>query len=81
MLNKTIWVIITVIIALVMLFGNRKAKVTQILAAQLRVFRNAKTRKTSIWDSICFEGHRHRVGAFIFCLQSASPSAILIMYR
>ena len=54
MLNKTIWVIITVIIALVMLFGNRKAKVTQILAAQLRVFRNAKTRKTSIWDSICF---------------------------
>ena len=54
MLNKTIWVIITVIIALVMLFGNRKARVTQILAAQLRVFRNAKTRKTSIWDSICF---------------------------
>lgn len=53
MLNKTIWVIITVI-ALVMLFGNRKTRVTQILAAQLRVFRNAKTRKTSIWDSICF---------------------------
>lgn len=53
MVNKTIWVIITVIIALVMLF-NRKARVTQILAAQLRVFRNAKTRKTSIWDSICF---------------------------
>ena len=53
MLNKTIWVIITVIIALVMLF-NRKTRVTQILAAQLRVFRNAKTRKTSIWDSICF---------------------------
>ena len=52
MLNKTIWVIITVII--VMLFGNRKTRVTQILAAQLRVFRNAKTRKTSIWDSICF---------------------------
>ena len=51
MVNKTI--IITVIIALVMLF-NRKARVTQILAAQLRVFRNAKTRKTSIWDSICF---------------------------
>ena len=47
------WVIITVIIALVMLF-NRKTRVTQILAAQLRVFRNAKTRKTSIWDSICF---------------------------
>lgn len=54
MLNKTIWVIITVIIALVMFFGNRKTRVTQILAAQLRVFRNAKTRKTSIWDSICF---------------------------
>lgn len=53
MLNKTIWVIITVIIALVMLC-NRKTRVTQILAAQLRVFRNAKTRKTSIWDSICF---------------------------
>lgn len=53
MVNKTIWVIITVIIALVMLF-NRKTRVTQILAAQLRVFRNAKTRKTSIWDSICF---------------------------
>ena len=53
MVNKTIWVIITVIIALVMLF-NRKIRVTQILAAQLRVFRNAKTRKTSIWDSICF---------------------------
>lgn len=52
MVNKTIWVIITVIIALVMLF-NRKTRVT-ILAAQLRVFRNAKTRKTSIWDSICF---------------------------
>lgn len=51
MVNKTIWVIITVI--LVMLF-NRKTRVTQILAAQLRVFRNAKTRKTSIWDSICF---------------------------
>lgn len=54
MVNKTIWVIITGIIALVMLFGNRKTRVTQILAAQLRVFRNAKTRKTSIWDSICF---------------------------
>ena len=51
--TKIIWVIITVIIALVMLF-NRKTRVTQILAAQLRVFRNAKTRKTSIWDSICF---------------------------
>lgn len=50
MLNKTIWVIIII----VMLFGNRKTRVTQILAAQLRVFRNAKTRKTSIWDSICF---------------------------
>lgn len=47
-------IIITGIIALVMLFGNRKTRVTQILAAQLRVFRNAKTRKTSIWDSICF---------------------------
>lgn len=54
MLNKTIWVIIAGIIALVMLFGNRKTRVTQILAAQLRVFQNAKTRKTSIWDSICF---------------------------
>ena len=51
--TRIIWVIITVIIALVMLF-NRKTRVTQILAAQLRVFRNAKTRKTSIWDSICF---------------------------
>lgn len=50
--TRIIWVIITVIIALVMLF-NRKTRVT-ILAAQLRVFRNAKTRKTSIWDSICF---------------------------
>lgn len=50
MLNKTIWVIIII----VMLFGNRKTRVAQILAAQLRVFRNAKTRKTSIWDSICF---------------------------
>ena len=54
MLNKTIWVIITGIIALVMLFGNRKTRVTQILAAQLRVFRNANTCKTSIWDIICF---------------------------
>lgn len=51
--TRIIWVIITVIIALVMLF-NRKTRVTQILAAQLRVFWNAKTRKTSIWDSICF---------------------------
>lgn len=42
MLNKTIWVIITVIIALVMLFGNRKAKVTQILAAQVTCLSKCK---------------------------------------
>lgn len=54
MLNETIWGIITVIIALVMLLGNRKVRVTQVLVAQLRVFRNAKTGKISIWDGICF---------------------------
>lgn len=48
------WKVFIVIIILVMLFGNRKVRIYKVIVEQLKVFRNAKSKKISIWDIICF---------------------------
>lgn len=37
-----------------MLFGNRKVRLFKIILVQIKVFRNAKTNKISLWDLFCF---------------------------
>lgn len=51
---RTILIVIAVVIVLTMLFGNKKVRVFQVLKNQIKVFKNAKKNKTSIWDIICF---------------------------
>lgn len=54
MTNQNIWVIITGVLLLIMLFGNRKVRLLKIIGEQIKVFRNAKTDKFSVWDFSCF---------------------------
>lgn len=48
------WEIIVVVILAVMFLGNKKVRVYPILLEQIRVFKNAKTKKISPWDIVCF---------------------------
>lgn len=47
-------VITTAVIILLMLFGNTKVRVFGVLIEQIKVFKNAKTERLSLWDVICF---------------------------
>ncbi len=49
-----IWKIAIAIILCLMLTGNKKVRVYKVFLEQMHVFRNARTRKLSIWDIICF---------------------------
>lgn len=48
------WEIIVVVILAVMFLGNKKVRVYPILLEQIRVFKNAKTKRISPWDIVCF---------------------------
>lgn len=39
---------------MVMILGNRKVRLLVVVREQVKVFKNAKTHKVSIWDHICF---------------------------
>jgi hypothetical protein len=52
--NKIVLIAIAVVIACVMIFGNKKVRVFPVLMKQLQVFKNAKTDRTSLWDILCF---------------------------
>ena len=52
--TKCIWSIIAVLIILIMLFGNKKVRVFSVFIEQLQVFKNARTKRFSPWDFICF---------------------------
>lgn len=51
---KGFLVIISVMIILLMLLGNPKVRVLRVLEDQIKVLKNAKTDKISLWDIICF---------------------------
>lgn len=63
----TICTILGVLLVLLML-GNRKVRLYSLLSKQLKVFRNAKKNKASIWDWFCFI-------VFPICL------SVLIVYK
>ncbi len=52
--NRTTLTIITITIICLMLFGNKKVRVFNVLIKQLQVLKNARTNKLSIWDIVCF---------------------------
>lgn len=51
---KWILIVASVIILFVMVLGNKKVRMFPLLISQIKVFKNAKTNKISIWDIICF---------------------------
>jgi hypothetical protein len=52
--NKIVLIAIAVVIACVMIFGNKKVRVFPVFMKQLQVFKNAKTDRISLWDILCF---------------------------
>lgn len=54
--DTQVWSVITIGIILIMFLGNKKVRVFSVFVEQLKVFKNAKTGKYSIWDFLCFLG-------------------------
>lgn len=54
MQSKYIWILAVFILLCIMLFCNRKVRLWSLLIEQIRVFRNDKKKKISLWDCICF---------------------------
>ncbi|WP_242830039.1 hypothetical protein [Butyrivibrio sp. XPD2002] len=46
--------IMAIAIVILMLFCNKKVMIFSILKSQFQVYRNDNTKKTSIWDILCF---------------------------
>ena len=54
-MNRQTWVVILIaLLAFMMLFFNKKVSLIRLFIKQLKVFKNARTSKQSIWDMICF---------------------------
>ena len=49
-----IWILAVFFHLCIMLFCNRKVRLWSLLIEQIRVFRNDKKKKISLWDCICF---------------------------
>lgn len=52
--EKYIWISAIVAILFIMLLFNRKVRLLALIKEQLRVFKNDKTKKISLWDFACF---------------------------
>lgn len=52
--SKIILIVMAMVIVCMMLFGNKKVRISSVLIKQLQVFKNAKTDKISVWDIVCF---------------------------
>lgn len=53
MMNRMIFLII-IILFILMMFFNKKVCLTQLFIKQIKVFRNDRAKKISIWDLMCF---------------------------
>lgn len=54
-MNRQFWVgILIALVAIMMLFFNKKVNLVRLFIKQLDVFKDARTGKRSIWDIICF---------------------------
>ena len=53
MTDRTLWIIIAATLLFVMLFFNRKVRFWAILKEQMKVFKNAKSQRISVWDCLC----------------------------
>lgn len=54
-MNRQLWVVILIaFLAIMMLFFNKKVNLIRLFIKQLKVFKNARTGKRSMWDIICF---------------------------
>ena len=54
MLCENLLICIGLAISLLMVFGNKKVRLSALLLNQFKVFKNAKTGRISSWDIICF---------------------------
>lgn len=54
MLSDYIWLFLTLLIILIMIFGNRKVRIISVFAMQFQGFKNARNNKISLWDIVCF---------------------------
>lgn len=52
--EKYIWIIIIAIFLIMILFLNRKVRLFALAKEQMQVFKNAKKKKLSLWDLLCF---------------------------
>lgn len=62
MTDRTLWIIIAATLLFVMLFFNRKVRFWAILKEQMKVFKNAKSQRISVWTVYAFWfflGHFH----------------------
>lgn len=54
-MNRQCYVLLIIsILIFVMLFFNKKVNIIRLFASQLKIFKNDKFNKFSIWDLICF---------------------------
>ncbi len=54
-MNRQILVVMLIaLLVVIMLFFNKKVNLIRLFIEQLKVFKNARTGKQSIWDLICF---------------------------
>lgn len=49
-----IWSVLAFLLVFSMLFANKKVRIFPVFIEQLQVFKNAKTKRLSPWDFICF---------------------------
>lgn len=52
--EKIIWGILLSVLLIILLFFNRKVRLFALLRAQVKVFKNDKKQKISLWDCFCF---------------------------
>lgn len=53
-MNDTVWAIIAAALLILLMIGNRKVRLISLFSKQIRVFKNARTNKVSVWDIFCF---------------------------
>ena len=52
--DRNIWLFTAAALVVVMLFFNRKVRLWAVLKEQIKVFKNAKKQRISLWDCLCF---------------------------
>ena len=52
--DKYIWIVVTAIFLIMILFLNRKVRLFALAKEQLQVFKNANKETISLWDLLCF---------------------------